>query len=307
MVTNPLPLDFAAKVRLRMAFDRNPVFPMLQDKLASKHYARHRGVGSARVFWEGTNPEAIPFDELPSRCFLKANHGCGWNILIFNGQAYNFGNGQHLCDSTGRLLDADQLESYALSREATLAYCRRMLSTVYSRKEWAYTLIPPRLFVEEALEPAAGQSLIDYRLYTFRGRVRAISLGSADYRKLGRNLFLTPQWEEIPLTVYRELPPANCPSKPEELADMLAAAERLGRDIDFVRIDLYGTTLGIRLGELTLYPHGGNPDTPTKCPQFNRWLGQEWWPPSGSSTSPQVSPRPAEPAMPSRPSGNLSY
>ncbi len=293
MVTHALPLDFAAKVRLRMAFDRNPMFPMLQDKLASKRYACHRGVESARVIWEGTSPDAIPFDDLPARCFLKANHGCGWNILIFKGRAYNFGNGQHLCDSAGRLFDSGLLEAYALSREETLAYCRRLLSKVYSSKEWAYTQITPRLFIEEALEPATGQSLIDYRFYTFGGRVRAISLGSPDYRKLRRNLFLTPQWEEIPLTAYRELPPANRPSRPRALGDMLAAAECLGQEIDFARIDLYATTLGIRLGEFTLYPQGGQPNTPTKCPQFNRWLGQEWWPPSsGYASSQQASPRP---------------
>lgn len=268
--------DFAAKVRWRMAFDRNPLFPLLQDKLASKSFALERGVKSARVFWVGTDPDAIPFDDLPSRCFLKANHGCGWNILVLDGQGYDYRAGENLCDRNGRLLDRDRLTPHALSREATRAYCRRMLAKVFSAEEWAYTRIPPRIFVEEALEPRTGPALTDYRCYTFDGQVRALSLGSPSYRKRHWNLFLTPQWEEISLTAYREAVPTPRPMKPAAFPDILAAAERLGRGIDFVRVDLYATTQGVRLGELTLYPEAGKPGTPTLCPRFNHWLGEEW-------------------------------
>jgi len=276
MIDSASPPDFATKVRRRMAFDRNPLFPVLQDKLASKSYARERGVESARVFWVGTDPEAIPFDDLPSHCFLKANHGCGWNILVLDGQVYDYGNGRKLCDDAGRLLDRDLLEPYALSREAARARCHQMLHQVFSTEEWAYTRITPRIFVEEALEPATGPTLTDYRLYTFDGRVRVLSLGSPGYRKRRWNLFLTPQWEEIPLTAYREARPDPRPTKPVAFPDILAAAQRLGQGIDFVRVDLYATTRGVRLGELTLYPEAGKHGSPTHCPRFNQWLGDGW-------------------------------
>lgn len=278
--------DFAAKVRWRMAFDRNPLFPVLQDKLASKSYARERHVESAQVLWAGTDPDAIPFDDLPSRCFLKTNHGCRWNILILDGQPYDYGHGQHLCDDSGRLLDRDLLEPYALSREATRAHCRRLLNEVFSTEEWAYSRIPPRIFVEEALQPATGATLTDYRLYTFGGRVRALSLGSPGYRKRRWNIFLTPQWEEIPLTAYREALPEPRPPKPDALPELIAAAERLGRGIDFVRVDLYDTTNGLRLGELTLYPQAGKPGTPTYCSQFNHWLADGWDVPGALAVNP---------------------
>jgi len=30
------------------------------------------------------------------------------------------------------------------------------------------------------------------------------------------------------------------------------------------------------LGEMTLYPERGGEDTPTACPVFNQWLGDQW-------------------------------
>ena len=117
---------------------------------------------------------------------------------------------------------------------------------------------------------------MDYRLFTFDGKVRAISVGSPTYRRKEWNVFLTPEWEVIPLSSYSEALPLQIPRKPSGLKKMLEAASRLGEGIDFARIDLYVAKEGIRLGEITLYPEGGDRNTPTACPRFNRWLGDFW-------------------------------
>jgi hypothetical protein len=57
---------------------------------------------------------------------------------------------------------------------------------------------------------------------------------------------------------------------------MIEVAQKLGTDIDFARIDLYDTTQGIILGEMTIYPEGGILNSPTSCPIFNKWLGNQW-------------------------------
>ena len=57
---------------------------------------------------------------------------------------------------------------------------------------------------------------------------------------------------------------------------MIDTAEKIGKDIDFARVDLYSTTKGIVLGEITIYPEGGMENSPTACPMFNRWLGIQW-------------------------------
>jgi hypothetical protein len=68
------------------------------------------------------------------------------------------------------------------------------------------------------------------------------------------------------------------------LNEMIAAAERLGRGLDFVRVDLYHSTYGVMLGEITLYPESGVQNSPTACPHFNQWLSGFWQHPGHTKT-----------------------
>jgi hypothetical protein len=268
--------DFAAKVRWRMAHDRNPLFPILQDKVAVKRYAHEHGVATPRMYFVTIDPATLPFDNLPNSCFIKANHGCGWNILSEAGEFYYFGQGKGVLDANGKLLPDIRQSSLYLSRDQVVGICRKMLGIRFAANEWAYQVIAPHIFVEEKLCSADGGELRDFRLFTFNGTVQAIGVGSATYRKNGENVFFTPAWEPIALTQYRERLPDPLPARPSKLDQMIAAAERLGAGIDFVRVDLYDSTQGIMLGEITLYPEGGVPDSPTSCPRFNHWLANFW-------------------------------
>lgn len=256
---------FAWKVRERKRSDRNPLLVTFQDKYAAKLYAAARGVGSAKLLWVTNDPTTLPFDHLPSNFFIKATHGQSWNIR---------------CTESGLYHDRSQADagrqSPILTREACIALCLSWLGRSYSASEWAYSQIEPRLIVERSLTPRTGTQLFDYRFYTFGGKVRAISLGSPHYRRHGLNIFLTPDWQVITLSRYAEALPPHLPKKPETLGAMIAAAERLAQDSDFVRVDLYDSAEGIMLGELTVYPQGGRVGTPSGCPVFNRWLGAQW-------------------------------
>ena len=65
-------------------------------------------------------------------------------------------------------------------------------------------------------------------------------------------------------------------SRPENLQEMINTAEKLGERIDFVRVDLYNTTRGVVLGEMTIYPEAGMLNRPTVDKFFNNWLGDQW-------------------------------
>jgi hypothetical protein len=82
-------------------------------------------------------------------------------------------------------------------------------------------------------------------------------------------------WNLVELSRNDEVVPDVLPERPETLTDMIAAAGRLGAGLDFARIDLYDEADGIVLGEITIYPQAGVRGTPTLCPRFNRWLGDE--------------------------------
>lgn len=268
-------LDLAAKIRWRMKYDCNPLLTQLQDKLAVKKYAAEMGVPSAKVLFETENPETIPFDELPEKCFIKANHGRNWNILKYEGRFFDFNNGDKLISPHGRY----QLNSPGLtmlSNSEVIEKCTNWLKTKYRPIELAYIGIAPAIFVENIIEPESGKETFDYRLYTFRGKVAVINLGSPSMRKNNENIFIDPDWNKITLNGHFEKEPAIFPEKPVFLKAMVEAAGMLGKKVDFVRIDFFADQQQFYLSEMTIYPNGGQDNRPTGDNRFNLFLGRQW-------------------------------
>ncbi|OQY32276.1 MAG: hypothetical protein B6I38_04855 [Anaerolineaceae bacterium 4572_5.1] len=271
-----LDVDFSAKVRWRMRYDRNPLFITLQDKYKVREYAASKGVKTANLLYVTDRPETIPFGELPQKYLIKATHGCGWNIICFNSKFYLFGHGKEMVNQDGSLLNMDSATKYELSKAEVIKKCEEWLALKYTRREWAYHQIIPKIIVEELLVSKDNKALRDYKLYTFQGVVKAIAVRSAIYRKNGENVIFDPDWKEIKLTTYRDRRPDVIPEKPAMLGEMIDIAQKLGEEVDFARIDLYNTTQGVILGEITLYPEAGMRASPTSCRVFNKWLGDQW-------------------------------
>ena len=269
-------LNFAAKVRRRMEHDRNPLFITVQDKYKVKEYAKSKGVKTPKLFLVTENPESIPFDQLPPNYFIKANHGWNMNIRCIDSELYLFGGGQHFADFSAPSVDSPRQREDRLTREQCISLCNNWLSQKHSLKEWAYQWITPKIIVEEVLTPIEGEELNDYRLYTFNGVVKAINIGSPTYRRNKENVFFKPDWRRVRLTKYKEKLPNLIPKKPHNLQEMIKVAQTLGKELDFVRVDLFNTSRGIVLGEMTVYPDAGHLGTPTGCPFFNLWLGAQW-------------------------------
>lgn len=264
------PKDFSWKIRWRMKNDRNPFFIVVQDKYKVKEYAKERGVNSAQLYYVTDKPETIPFDSLPDNYFIKANHGCKWNILCKDRELYLYGDGE---DLIGR----KNVSKHKLTREECIQHCASWLKTVYSKREWAYQYIAPRrIMVEEALAQYNGGELVDYRCFTFYGKVKAVYVDSATTSIYHQKIFVDPTWHEIKIKNPRQTRPFVLPDKPENFQEIIDAAERLGKDFDFIRIDLYNTTRGVILGEMSVYPMAGESVQPTPDAGFNKWLGDQW-------------------------------
>lgn len=267
---------FADKVRWRMAQDRNTLFLTIQDKYKVRDYATERSVATAKLLLVTQDPQTIPFETLPESYFVKASHGCGWNILCLHGEFYYFKSGNDIVDADGSLVHSNASKEHQLTQAEVVTLCTEWMQQTHRSDEWAYQHIEPHIIVEALLTPKDDTELKDYRMYTFDGVVQAINIGSARYRRDAHNIFFDRDWNEFILTRYQEAPPEHRPKRPERLDAMLAAAERLGAGLDFIRIDLYDTTDGIVLGEMTIYPQGGSSKSPTTCPAFNQWLGDQW-------------------------------
>ena len=269
-------LDLAAKIRWRMRFERDPKFIRLQDKIAVREYAAERGVATAGILHLTDDPQTIPFSDLPANYMVKANHGSSWNIVCLNSRHYFFGDGGELADKL-ETEDATFFESQRhLEHEEVIELCQTWIKTIYSTAEWAYRYIPPRIVVEPLLKPRRGSELMNYEFFTFDGEVKAINVDSARYVRDGVDTVFDADWNLVELSTTDAAQTDVRPERPTTLPEMIALAGRLGKGINFARIDLYDEVNGIVLGEITIYPLAGRPGTPTRCLHFNRFLGDQW-------------------------------
>jgi hypothetical protein len=275
-IKNNLKSDFSSKVRWRTRMVRDVTYAILQDKYAVKEFADSKCVSSPETLFVTNNPNKIPFDNLPDRYFIKANHGCAWNIYFENGVFYKFGHGGNLVADDGFIPGAVASERLLLTQSEVVSLCENWMEKKYSQIEWAYTMIKPLIVVEECLEGSGKLPLVDYRFYVFDGVVKAVNLGSSYYRKHNINLFLDRDWNQIPMETRSFNLPDTIPVKPECFSEMVSSAERLAEGYDFLRVDLYNTTKGIMLGEITLYPNGGQRNSPSGCRSFDDALGKYW-------------------------------
>lgn len=269
-------LEFAAKVRWRMKYDRNPLLTTIQDKYSVRKYAQAKGIKTAKLLYSTNNPSTIPFKTLPKNCFIKANHGCEWNIIRLNSECYFFKNGVDFENYRNSDFNEKSITKYKITNEKCIALCEDWLKQKYQKEEWAYQNIDPKILIEEIQYPQNGQELFDYRFYTFHGKVKSISIGSLNYRRTKKNIFFDSNWKIIKLSKFKEALPNPLPKKPENFDEMISVVEKLGSDIDFARVDLFNTSQGIILSEMTVYPEGGSPYSPTACNYFNKWLGSNW-------------------------------
>ncbi len=89
-----------------------------------------------------------------------------------------FGCGRKLLSPDGTLVEEEQFSQFRLTEARLMEYCREMLVTRYSKLEWAYHQIRPRIFIAEKLASRGREELMNCRLFTFDGIIRAISKGS---------------------------------------------------------------------------------------------------------------------------------
>jgi len=243
------PRTFSEKVQWRKLHDRRALLTMFADKYGVREYVAGK-VGEkylTRLYWASSDPATMPFDDLPQRFVVKANHGTRWNILV-----------------------KDKRE---VSRDALVAQLAEWLRSRYPALhcEWGYRNIAPMALAEEYLSTAAGDIPPDYKFFVFGGRVRMIQVDLDRFTAHSRCLY-DPQWNLLPVVLG--YPKGVGIQRPENLDEMIWCAEQCSGGVDFVRVDLYNVDGRIVFGELTNYPGGGlERITPAS---FDAELGS-WW------------------------------
>lgn len=251
------PRTFNEKVVARSLFDNRPILRQFADKYAVRTFVAERLGEDAlpELFWATKNPKDISFSRLPDAFVIKPTHGAGWVRIV---------------------RDKNKIDQAELIRE-----CDYWLSqNFYERhRERVYKNIPPRILVEELIDDGSAGAPIDYKFLVFHGKVEVISV-IVDRFVNTRGYFLDRDWNMLDAGLVgmaensaSTRPPANL-LRPPHLAEMINAAEMLGRDLDFVRADFYDTPQKYYFGELTTTPGAGTEHFDP--PEFNDFLGKLW-------------------------------
>lgn len=237
-----------------MFSDRNLIFTQISDKLHVREYVANK-IGNdylIPLLWRGENPYLIPFDSLPDKFVIKANHGCGYNIIVKNKAGLDF-------DKTRLQLNKWLNENFCTDK--------------YLGTEWGYKNIKRAILVESLIEEN-GEAPKDYKFWCFSGRVECISIHFDRYTGHTFQAF-DRNFESIDFGFGSKLPAYGGKfEKPTNFEKMLDIAESLAEGFSFIRVDLYSLPTNIYFGELTLYPGGVSVEFVPDSWDFT--LGEKW-------------------------------
>jgi hypothetical protein len=266
------PRSFNEKVLWKKFYDRNPLLPIVADKYLVRRYIKDiLGEKEAEkilipLLFVTDKPINIPFKNLPYEYIIKANHSCKQHILVenINGvRKYTVVNGKN-----------NQIIFNTLTAEQKIIdTCNKWLSKPYGyhKLQWAYQPIKRKIVIEKLLRDSNGKIPDDYKFSIINGKCELIQVYYDRFIEINRAWY-TPDWTYIDVEGAIKKAPKR--KKPDNLKQMVKLAEKLARDFDFIRVDLYLVDRKIYFGELTNYPMAGK--TPFRPRKFDFELGSKW-------------------------------
>jgi hypothetical protein len=233
------PATLNEKLHWKKMHGYEPFHTMVADKYAVREWVAAR-VGERYLIplvAVSDDAERLDLAGLPEPCIIKTTHASGQNVII---------------------QDKRRVEEESLKTQF-----RRWMSQneYYLSREPQYRDIKPRLIVEELLTDADGKIPMDFKFHCFHGTVGLIQVDIDRFTDHRRNLY-DVNWQLLPFTwclwkKNRPLwPNGRAVARPGNLEEMIAVAQTLSKEFDYLRVDLYNCDGKIYFGELTLH-HGG--------------------------------------------------
>lgn len=228
---NPKTYDECIHWLIVNAYDES--YGKYADKLEVREYVRACGYENILVPLLGVyeNAEDIDFASLPNKFVLKTNHGSGKDFYS-------------VCSDKKQIDERDIILKLKKALKCNFAM---------NECEYHYKKIKPVIICEKYLESQDSDKLTDYKIVCHYGKPKAILVCSD--RDEGRDYF-SPEWE------YLEYTKPECRykgeiRKPQNLDEMLLAAEKLAKPFPLARIDFYSIDNQLYFGEITLTPGSG--------------------------------------------------
>ncbi|RZT25476.1 teichuronopeptide biosynthesis TupA-like protein [Mycobacterium sp. BK558] len=266
------PRTFRDKVRYKMLRDHRQLVVTFADKAAVRDYVA-AVVGERylpRAYAILDDPAALGEVRLPDAYVVKPTHGSGAAIVVSDRASRE----ARLPAEHGSWVYS-HVRPEAAPTADVIRIATGWTAQLYGQgpnREWVYGRIPRRVIVEELLTGGDDAVPDDYKFFVFHGTCAFIQVDKGRFGSRTQDFF-TAGWEHLELR--GSAPCADVePAKPARLPEMIDVAEKLSRDTDFVRVDLYDTGDRIVVGELTSFPAGG--DSPFDPESFNLEFGRPW-------------------------------
>lgn len=229
------PKTFNEKLQWLKLHDNNTDYITMVDKVLVKDYVA-KIIGEDYIIptlgvWDSF--DEIDFEALPNQFVLKCNHDSGSIVICKDKSTFN--------------IDAARKKiSKGLKTDA-----------FYWGREWPYKYVKRKILAEAYMEDTESSELRDYKLMCFDGRVKCSFVGSERFSEEGLKItFYDTDWKVMPFE--RHYPRSKYPiERPLNYDEMVRLAERLAKEIPFVRVDFYEVNGKTYFGELTFYPGSG--------------------------------------------------
>ena len=219
------------KINWLIIHDTNELKGKCTDKIFLHEYSKQK-LGKDicnKILKIYNNTSEININELPNQFALKANHGCGYNIIVHNKDNFN-------------LEEAKQ----KLNQWLTIDYGK-------NNAEFHYSFIKRKIFVEEYL----GSNPLNYKFFCYNGEPKYLYVTIKDESLQPHENYFDIKFNPLDFDCVRPPHPTYKFEKPKLFEIMKNIARKLSSDFKFVRIDLYELNNEVKLGEMTFSPMNG--------------------------------------------------
>lgn len=230
------PKTFNEKLQWLKLYNRKDIYTTMVDKIDVKEYVSNI-IGEEYIIPTlgiYNKFDDIDFEKLPKQFVIKCTHDSGGIVIVKDKNEFNK-------DKAKSIINKSLKNNY-----------------YYNWREWPYKNVKPRIIIEKFMEDEKYSQLNDYKLMCFNGKVKCSFVCSErDNIKDGLAVtFFDNDWNKMPFTRHYRNSNKEI-RKPYNFTKMIDLAERLAKDIPFVRIDFYEINKKIYFGEVTFFPGAG--------------------------------------------------
>lgn len=228
------PVTYNEKVQWLKLYNRKDIFTKMVDKVGAKEYVAEI-MGKDCIIptigvWDSF--DEIDFDSLPDKFVLKCTH-----------------------DSGGLVVCKDKSKFDKEAARKKINKCLKVNYFYYSR-EWPYKNVKPRIIAEEYLDTIDSE-LVEYKIFCCDGKAKMVLVCKGTAHGAGRtNDYCDISLNRLPFTCLYPNSKGEL-EKPDELPQLLDFAEKLSKDIPWLRVDTYLVNGKIYFGELTFFHNSG--------------------------------------------------